>query len=57
MNIDYTKLNHRIVEQAHEASRTFIALNEDQKEELLRSKIKRAEALLRSRHVYHTVKD
>ena len=57
MNIDYTKLNHRIVEQAHEASRTFLALNEDQKEELFRSKVERARALLQSRHVYHTVKD
>ena len=57
MNIDYTKLNNRIVEQAHEASRTFFALDKDQKEELFRGKIERARALLQSRDVYHTIED
>jgi isopenicillin N synthase-like dioxygenase len=57
MKIDYTKLNNRIVEQAHEASKTFFALDENQKEELFRGKVERAEALLKSRDIYHTMED
>ena len=52
MNIDYTKLNKRIVEQAHEASRTFFALNEDQKAELFRNRIDRARVMLRAREQF-----
>ena len=52
MKIDYTKLNNRIVEQAHEASRVYFSLSEDQKEELFRSKIERATVMLRAREQF-----
>ena len=58
MKIDYTKLNNRIVEQAHEASRTFFELNEDQKAELFQNKIDRARVMLRAREQFdRLVKD
>ena len=52
MAIDYTRLNRRIVEQAHEASKTFFALNEDQKAELFQNKIDRARVMLRAREQF-----
>ena len=60
MKIDYTKLNNRIVEQAQEASRVYFSLTEDQKQELFQNKLRRAEAMIKSRDVvkpyspYHT---
>ena len=58
MAIDYTKLNERIVKQAHEATITFFALNEDQKAELFQNKIDRARVMLRAREQFdRLVKD
>lgn len=57
MNIDYTKLNNRIVEQAHEAGKTFFALSEVQKQELLQGKVERAKALVQNRDPYFTIED
>lgn len=49
MNIDYTKLNKRIVEQAVEAAKTHYVLTEEQKQQLFKTKIERAQAMLFSR--------
>ena len=63
MKIDYTKLNNRIVEQAQEASRVYFSLTEDQKEELFQNKLRRAEAMIKSRDLvrplseYITIED
>ena len=56
--IDYTKLNERIVEQATEIP--GFTLSEEQKQQLFKNKIERAEALLKSRDndvVYHQIED
>ena len=63
MKIDYTKLNNRIVEQAQEASRVYFSLTENQKEELFQNKLRRAEAMIKSRDIvkpyspYITIED
>jgi hypothetical protein len=49
MNIDYTKLNKRIVEQAVEAAKTHYGLTEEQKQRLFQNKIERAKAMLAGR--------
>lgn len=49
MNIDYTKLNKRIVEQAVEAAKTHYNLTDEQKQQLFESKFERARAMLASR--------
>ena len=56
--IDYTKLNERIVEQATEIP--GFTLSEEQKQQLFKNKIERAEAMLKSRDndvVYHQIED
>jgi isopenicillin N synthase-like dioxygenase len=56
MTIDYTKLNDRIVEQAVTASKTFFALNEEQKKRLFQNKFDRAQAMIDSRdRVYYQI--
>ena len=58
MNIDYTKLNERIVKQATEIP--GFTLSEEQKQQLFKNKIDRAEAMLKSREtesVYHQIED
>ena len=49
MNIDYTKLNKRIVEQAVESAKTHYELTEEQKQRLFQNKIERAKAMLAGR--------
>lgn len=58
MNIDYTKLNDRIVKQATDIP--GFTLNEEQKQQLFKNKIDRAEAMLKSRDkdiVYLQIED
>jgi hypothetical protein len=57
MNIDYTKLNDRIVKQATDIP--GFTLSEEQKQQLFKNKIERATAMLRSREqdVYHQIED
>jgi hypothetical protein len=47
MQIDYTKLNDRIVKQAFDATSAF--LTEAQKQKLFQNKIDRAEQMIRAR--------
>jgi hypothetical protein len=47
MDIDYTKLNDRIVKQAWNASTAF--LTEAQKQKLFQNKINRAEQMIQAR--------
>ena len=52
MEIDYTKLNDRIVKQAYSATSAF--LTEAQKQKLFQNKIDRAQAMIEARaSVYH----
>ena len=56
--IDYTKLNDRIVRQAHEASQ-FI-LTEELRTRFLQEKIQRAAEMLQARNIdttYHQIED
>lgn len=56
--IDYTKLNDRIVKQATEIP--GFTLSEEQKQQLLKNKIERAAAMLKSREpdvVYFQIED
>lgn len=58
MNIDYTKLNDRIVKQATDIP--GFTLSEEQKQQLFKNKIDRAEAMLKSRDndvVYLQIED
>ena len=56
MNIDYTKLNDRIVKQAYDYSTAF--LTEPQKQKLFQNKIDRAAAMIAAREtVYHQIED
>jgi hypothetical protein len=57
MNIDYSKLNERIVKQATEIP--GFTLSEEQKKQLFNNKIERAAAMLQSRNksVYHQIED
>jgi hypothetical protein len=57
MNIDYTKLNDRIVKQATEIA--GFTLSEEQKQQLFKNKIERAALMLKSREqdVYHQIED
>ena len=55
MDIDYTKLNDRIVKQAYEASEAF--LNEAQLQKLFQNKIRRATEMLAAREVYYQIED
>ena len=58
MNIDYTKLNDRIVKQATEIP--GFALSEEQKQQLFQSKYDRAVIAMESRKtnpVYHQIED
>jgi hypothetical protein len=50
MNIDYTKLNDRIVKQAWNATSAF--LTEAQKQKLFQNKIDRAEVMIRAREQF-----
>jgi hypothetical protein len=47
MDIDYTKLNDRIVKQAYDATTAF--LTEAQKQKLFQNKIDRAAAMIQAR--------
>jgi hypothetical protein len=47
MQIDYTKLNDRIVKQAFDATSAF--LTEEQKQKLFQNKIDRAEQMIAAR--------
>jgi hypothetical protein len=49
MNIDYTKLNERIIEQAVLAAKSHYDLSAEQKAELLQGKFNRARAMLQAR--------
>ena len=56
MNIDYTKLNERIVEQAY--NNAGGVLTEAQKKQLFQNKIERARQMLEARGtVYHLIED
>jgi hypothetical protein len=56
MEIDYTKLNDRIVKQAYSATSAF--LTEAQKQKLFQNKIDRAEQMIRARAtVYYQIED
>ena len=56
MDIDYTKLNDRIVKQAWNASTAF--LTEAQKQKLFQNKIDRAEQMIQARDtVYYQIED
>jgi hypothetical protein len=56
MEIDYTKLNDRIVKQAYNASTGF--LTEAQKQKLFQNKIDRAQAMIAARAtVYYQIED
>jgi hypothetical protein len=58
MDIDYKKLNNRIVEQAKESAKLHFTLSEDQKAQLVENKIKRAQAMIKTRNiVYHQIED
>jgi hypothetical protein len=50
MNIDYTKLNKRIVKQAVESAKTHYGLTEEQKQQLFQNKIERARVMLAARN-------
>jgi len=56
MQIDYTKLNDRIVKQAYDVSSAV--LTEAQKQKLFQNKIDRARSMIESRNtVYHQIED
>ena len=56
MNIDYTKLNDRIVKQAYDASSAF--LTKEQVQKLFQNKINRAQQMIEARDtVYHQIED
>jgi hypothetical protein len=55
MQIDYTKLNDRIVKQAWEVSN--LTLTEEMKTRLFQNKIRRATEMLAAREVYHQIED
>jgi hypothetical protein len=57
MQIDYTKLNDRIVKQAFDATSAF--LTEAQKQKLFQNKIDRARQMIESRDtiVYYQIED
>ena len=55
MNIDYTKLNERIVAQAVESARHV--LTAEQRETLFQNKIDRARAMIESRDTVYTQTD
>jgi hypothetical protein len=56
MQIDYTKLNDRIVEQAWEYSN--LVLTEEMKTQLFQDKIRRAAEMIAARDtVYHQIED
>jgi hypothetical protein len=56
MDIDYKKLNDRIVKQAYEASDAF--LTEAQLQKLFQNKIDRARQMIEARDaVYHQIED
>jgi hypothetical protein len=56
MEIDYTKLNDRIVKQAWNASTAF--LTEAQRQKLFQNKIDRAEQMIQARDtVYYQIED
>jgi isopenicillin N synthase-like dioxygenase len=60
MTIDYSKLNDRIVEQAHQAAKNYFSLSEDEKQKLFQNKIDRAKAMLELRDkntVYFQIED
>ena len=58
MNIDYSKLNDRIVKKSTEIP--GFTLSEEQKQRLFQNKIERAAAMLKARKeipVYHEIED
>ena len=56
MNIDYSKLNDRVVKQAWEVSN--LTLTEEMKTRLFQNKIRRAAEMIRARDiVYHQIED
>jgi hypothetical protein len=56
MQIDYTKLNDRIVKQAWEYSN--LVLTEEMKTQLFQNKIRRAAEMIAARDtVYHQIED
>jgi hypothetical protein len=57
MDIDYTKLNDRIVEQAVLAAKSHYSLTEEEKQDLFKNKIERARAMLQSRDPSFQIKD
>ena len=59
MTIDYSKLNERIVEQAHAAAKAYFVLDDEQKQQLFQNKIERAKAMVKSRDstVYFEIED
>jgi hypothetical protein len=56
MNIDYNKLNDRVVKQAYEYSN--LVLSEEMKTRLFENKIRRAAEMIAARDtVYHQIED
>ena len=56
MNIDYSKLNDRVVKQAWEVSN--LTLTEEMKTRLFQNKIRRAAEMIAARStVYHQIED
>ena len=56
MDIDYSKLNDRIVKQAYDATAGF--LTEAQVQKLFQNKIDRAQAMIAARDtVFHEIED
>jgi hypothetical protein len=56
MDIDYTKLNDRIVKQAYDASDAF--LTQAQLQKLFQNKIDRAQKMIEARDtIYHQIED
>ena len=56
MDIDYTKLNNRVVQQAWEVNN--LTLSEEMKTRLFENKIRRAAEMIAARDiVYHQIED
>jgi len=58
MDIDYTKLNNRVVQQAWEVNN--LTLTEEMKTRLFQNKLRRATEMLKAREldtVYHQIED
>jgi len=56
MNIDYSKLNDRVVKQAWEVSN--LTLTEEMKTKLFQNKIRRATEMIAARDtIYHQIED